>query len=204
MKKIIIVFLAVILFALTLTSCSGEAAVGDAEEFSGFELVEWGESNRLSYFSLETLEKNSDLILVGKFDGDASQDEVYQYDDNFQKDLLTFVKSKNDVEVLKVYGGDINVGDRVTVTQYYGTYGNELVTDSKLTPMLKGDTWLFFLRQKDDGTYSCVGDNDGRYPLKNTEYRKIALTENEDLGVYKKEDFREDIYEEILEKYDFE
>ncbi len=204
MKKIFFILLTGLLCTAILTSCSGETITNAEEEFSGLELVEWGEGNSLSYFDLEDIEKDSDIIAIGKFTGDAVREEVYQYDDHFQKDILTFVKSKNAVEILKVFSGGIKVGDDVTVTQYYGAYETELVTDSKLTPMLKDDTWLFFLTQKDDGTYYCTGDNAGRYPLKNANYRKIALTDNEDFGVYHKEDFREDIYTEILDKYDFD
>lgn len=201
-EKNFLILLIGVLCTAALTSCSGQ--VPTDEEFVGLELVEWEEGNRLQYFTLEDVEEKSDLILIGRFTGDAVQEEVYQYDDHFQKDIVIFTKSKNTLEILKVYSGDVNEGDSITVTQYYGVYDDSLTTDSKLTPMLNGDTWLFFLSAMKDGTYCCTGDNDGRYPLQNANYRKIALTDNEQLGVYHKEDFREDIYGEILEKYDFD
>ncbi|MCM1299395.1 MAG: hypothetical protein NC203_06295 [Firmicutes bacterium] len=203
MKKSFLILLIGVLYTAVLTSCGGDN-VGDNEEFAGLKLVEWEEGNRLQYFDLEHIEKSSDLILIGKFTGDAVQEEIYQYDEHFQKDIVIFTKSKSTLEILKVYSGDVNEGDSITVTQYYGVYDDSLATDSKLTPMLKDDTWLFFLTADNDGTYYCTGDNDGRYPLQNTSYRKIALTDYEDLGVYRKEDFREDIYAEILKSYEFE
>lgn len=50
--------------------------------------------------------------------------------------------------------------------------------------------------------YFCTGDSDGRYPVKDFAYKRIALTENEDLGVFDEKDFKDEIYNEILEKYD--
>lgn len=206
MKKCILDFL-LISYILTSAACTG-APSGNTEEFSDLELAEWGESNRMVFGDLEQLEKHSDIIVVGTFNKDSEQEEIYQYDGHFEKDVLATVISTNSIEVSKVIKGDVNVGDTVPITQDYGVIDNQLVTTSELTPMLKGDTWIFFLSENTSeiraGKYSCTGDNDGRYPLKNFSYRRIALTDNEDLGVYNKEDFREDIYSEILEKYDFE
>lgn len=206
MKKIISVLLAGILCSLctlTLASCN-ESNSEHSEEFSGLEFQKFDEGNRIIYKNLENLENDSDLIVVGTFIGDAKQEEVYTYESHFEKEILSFVVSQNNIEISKVIKGDVSVGDEIVLKQLYGVIDDQFMTDSNLTPMLKEDTWLFFLSKNNDGAYYCTGDNDGRYPLKNFSYRRIALTDNEDLGVYNKEDFREDIYSEILEKYDFE
>lgn len=203
MKKIYVLLISA-LCALTFCACNSGKAHSE-EEFSELELVQWGEGNRHIYYNLEEMENDSEIIVIGSFIGDAEQEEAYIYDSHFEKDVLSFVISKNNIEVLNVIKGNVEIGSSVTITQMYGVVDNQLVTDSKLTPMLSGDTWIFFLTENTGsrkGTYRCTGDNDGRYPVKNFSYGKNALTDNEDLGVYNKEDFREDIYNEILEKYD--
>ena len=200
MKKIISVLLAGVLFTLTLSSCnqSNSESLG---EFSGLKFTELGESNRPVYDDLKSLEEKSDIIIVGEFVSDAKQEEFYQDED---KDILLSVVSTNTVRVLKVFKGDVQEGKELPVTQRYGVIDDRFLYMSRLTPMLNGDSWLFFLTERENGTCYCTGDNDGRYPLENFSYRRIALTDNEDLGVYDKQDFREDIYKEILEKYNFE
>lgn len=198
MKKIISILLSGVIFVLTLSSCSYQNPESE-EEFSGLKLTDLGESNRPTYDDLKSLEEKSDLIIVGKVTGDSQQEEFYQ-DEN--KDILLSVVSTNKVEVLKVIKGDIKEGEILSVTQRYGIIDDRFLYMSRLTPMLNNDNWLFFLTKRENGTCYCTGDNDGRYPLENFSYRKIALTDNEDLGVYDKKDFREDIYKEILEKYD--
>lgn len=205
MKKIFSVFLIGVLCSLTFASCSGDYSK-DTCDFSELEFSDWGETNRLFYTNLDDLEKDSEIIVIGTFTDDTKQEEIYQYNSHFQKDILATIISTNSIEVLNVIKGDVKAGDTIPVTQDYGISDNQFIAISRLTPMLKGDTWLFFLSENKSeirkGKYSCTGDNDGRYPLENFSYRKTALTDNENLGVYNKEDFREDIYKDILEKYD--
>lgn len=204
MKKSISVFLIGIFCALTLSSCGNVSSVNN-EEFSGLEFVDFGETNRLLFENLEYLEEYSEIIVVGTFIGDTEQEEIYQYDSHFGKDVLATVVSKNYIKVSKVIKGNVDIGDTVAITQRYGVVDDQFIAISRLTPMLKDDAWIFFLSENNEvgaGAYHCTGDNDGRYPLENFDYKKIALTDNENLGVFNKEDFREEIYKEILKKYD--
>ena len=203
MKKKFLSLISIALCSILLSSCS-EAVSESSEEFSGIELAPCGLSNLPIYTNLEQLENESDVIVVGTFKEDAKQEEVYTYEEAFEKDILLFVKSQNNIEISKVIKGDLQVENEITILQAYGVVDNQLITYSKLTPMLKGDTWIFFLKKNEDETYTCIGDCGGRYPIKNTKYKKIALTDNEDLGVYDKSDFNEEVYNEILEKYEFE
>ena len=199
MKKFLIAFLTVSILTL-FTSC---AAFENAEEFSDLELVKRGEGNRLEFFDLESLERCSEIVVVGTFIDDATQNVKYKYDDFFGREILFTVKSLNTIEVTKVFKGDVDVGSTLQIAQEYAIVEDRLVTDSNLTPMMNGDTWLFFLNKGNRDFCFCTSDSDGRYPVKDFTYTRIALTENEDLGVYDKEDFKEDIYKEILKKYDF-
>lgn len=200
MKKIIISFLTLSILVL-FTSCS---VTEETEEFSDLTLLNTSDDgNRLSFFDLESLESHSKIAVVGTFTDDSTQELTYRHEDIFGKDILAFVKSFNNIEVTKVLKGDVNEGDILKIGQNYAVVDDRLITDSALTPMMKGDTWIFFLVPSDNGEYYfCTGDSDGRYPVKNCEYAKIALTDNEELGVYDKKCFNEDIYNELLKKYE--
>ena len=199
MKKNIISFLNLSILVLC-TSCS---VTEQAEEFSDLNFVQWGEGNRIQYFNLESLENNSELVVVGTFIEDSTQDVKYKNMDFFGKEVLFSVQSFNEIEITKVFKGDVNVGDTLTICQNYAVVEDRFVTESALTPMMKGDTWIFFLEPSHIGEYYYyVCDSEGRYPVKDFTYTRIALTENEDLGVYDAKDFKEEIYNEILEKYD--
>lgn len=200
MKKIIISFLTLSILVL-FASCS---VTEETEEFSDLTLLNTSDDgNRLPFFDLESLESHSKIAVVGTFTDDSTQELTYRYEDIFGKDILAFVKSFNNIEVTKVLKGDVNEGDILKIGQNYAVVDDRLITDSALTPMMKGDTWIFFLVPSDSGEYYfCTGDSDGRYPVKNCEYAKIALTKNEELGVYDKKCFNEDIYNELLKKYE--
>lgn len=183
-----------------MSSCSA----ADEEAYSGLEFVVFGEVNRLKLYDLDSLEESSDVIVEGTFVGNSDQELIYLSDEQVNNDTLMNIISYNNIEISKVIKGDVKVGDTLTIAQEYAVIENRFLTYSELTPMQEGDTWLFFLFNNDNsGIYYCSGDSDGRYPIRNCVYSKVAFTENEDLGVYDKENFNEKIYAEILDKYDF-
>ncbi|MCM1299413.1 MAG: hypothetical protein NC203_00640 [Firmicutes bacterium] len=204
----IIPILTGIAFLLALTACGvqeGQCEASVKEAFSGLKLNKSTEfANRYKPYTLKDLEETCDVIVIGAYAGDTEQKESYLYDEQAERDTLVNVITYGSIEVSKVFKGDFKEGDLINVAQEYAVIDNEYITFSELTPMLEGDTWLFFLfNNYDSGIYYCLGDCDGRYPLKNTAYRRNALTEYEDLGVFEKESFNEKIYGEILEKYEF-
>ena len=198
MKKIISM---IIVFAVcvTLTACS-ESTLSD--KYEGLDLVRW-QSDRPVYEDLAHLEEDSHLIVIGEFIEDDVQDADYQYDADFRKDLLINIKSTNTIRISKVFKGDVEEGDCVDIHQRYGITDGRLVSFSDLTPMQKGDEWLFFLRNSTDNNgYWCACDTYGRYPVPNVENEPMPLSDSPDLGVYSEQNFQKDIYNEILEKYD--
>ncbi|MBD5103545.1 MAG: hypothetical protein HDT47_01625 [Ruminococcaceae bacterium] len=199
MKKFMISFLTLSILVL-FTSCS---ASEDTLEFSDLNFVQWGEGNYLQFFDLESLESYSEIAVVGTFIEDSTQEIKYKYMDVFDKEVVFSVKSFNEIEITKVLKGNVDVGDTLKICQEYAVVDDKFVTESALTPMMNGDTWIFFLEPSDNGEYYfCVGYSEGRYPVKDSVYKRIALTENENLGVFDEKDFKEEIYNEILEKYD--
>lgn len=209
MRKKLIIILMLFAIAVVLTSCDSKHEESPTHEpaeeaFTGLELNKAAEfANRYTPYNLENLEETCDAIVIGTYVGDTEQKEVYMYDEYVKKDTLVNTITYGSIEVSKVFKGDFQEGDTIKYAQEYGVLDGEYLTFSCLTPISDGDTWLFFLFDNYDGTYRCLGDSDGRYPVKNFSYQRIALTDNEDLGVFDEKDFNKRIYNEILEKYEF-
>ncbi len=198
MKKITAIICTFALCA-SLTACSQTIP----KDFSGIELEKWGIVCRAEYEDLDDLEKASDLVVVGTFAEDSVQDLDYRYNGFFGEKIIVGFNSTNSIEVSRVIKGDVKVGDMVKVSQGYAVNDGQLLTRSDLTPMVKGDTWVFFLSTADDcGLYWCTGDSDGRYPVSTVQNQSLEISEYSKLGVYNKEDFNDDIYNELVEKYD--
>ncbi len=204
MKKITAIICTFVLCA-SLTACSQTPKDIPPEipkDFSGIKLLKWGEADRVVYGDLDSLEEASDLVVVGTFIEDPVQDLDYYYNEMFGKEVIGNVHSESTIEVLRVIKGDINVGDPVIVSQGYAINDGKLITMSDLTPMVKGDTWVFFLSTANDcGFYWCTGDSDGRYPVSTVQNQSLEISEYSGLGVYKRADFKDKIYEELVEKY---
>ncbi|MDE7398853.1 MAG: hypothetical protein K2N06_04905 [Oscillospiraceae bacterium] len=201
MKKIISMISAIVV-CLALAGCKKSQTSFD--KFENLELVRTGFVDRIVYYDLESLETASDIAVIGKFIGETEQKEEYHYSEFFGKDILHWVSSTNTIEVKKVLMGDVNVGDKLKVTQWYGIVDDKLITFSNLTPIQKGDEWVFFLELEPtiDNCYWCTGDSDGRYPVSNSSNNPMPLSECPELGVYDEMDFKNEIYSEILERYD--
>lgn len=209
MKKIISI-LAVFAVCAMLTSCSDALENADISElsektfaFDNLKLVRPGMMDRIVFDDLESLEKFSEIAVAGIFTGDTEQDVSYEYSAKFGKDIVTNVRSYNNIEVTRVLFGDVNIGDNLKIGQSYGVADEQLISFDALTPMQNGDEWLFFLNFEPtlDNSYWCCGDSDGRYPGPNAENALMPLSDSPDLGVYNEEDFNRDIYNEIVEKY---
>ncbi len=201
MKKLIS-FITAIAACVSLTACSSTPENSDI--FAEVELVRTGMANRMVIEDLEKLEKYNEIAVVGEFIDDPVSDITYEYSAYFGKDIITFFESRNTIEVKQVLKGDVNVGDELTLGQYCGIEDGKLYTISDLTPMQKGDEWVFFLHKVDTNLYWCIGDSAARYPTKTSAARnsRLAFADSWQLGVYDEADFRQDIYNEIVEKYD--
>ncbi len=135
------------------------------------------EPDRIVYYTLPELEADSDIIVVGEY-VEIPTRQLTPESGIFLSDAV----SRSEIRVTEVLQGDgISAGDRLAVTQRYGVLEDEnrLVSFSGLTPMNKGDSWIFFLNYDEESSaYWCTGDVGGRYPLPEGEaaeiYRKAA------------------------------
>lgn len=112
------------------------------------------------YKSYSAISQDSDLVVVGEFIDNPCQNidptDKQLYDKAFY--------SYNVFKIDKVLKGDLKEGDQIIIKQYSAVVANEYKTSSTLTPMLKGDRWVYFL-QKGDDAYFSVFDYQGRYPV---------------------------------------
>lgn len=206
MKKIISV-IAALAACVSLTACGGTSKAPDI--YSDLELARTGCMNRVCPNSLEELESYCDVVVVGEYVEDSVSDITYEYRAFFGKEIITDIRSYNTIEVKQVLMGDVNVGDKLKTLQDSGVADGKFYSFSELTPMIKGDEWIFFLAKDEKDIYWVMCDSDGRYPTKNSAennrrvmFKNAALSDCYQLGVFDKESFNRSLYDEIVEKYD--
>lgn len=206
MKKIISV-IAALAVCVSLTACGSTSEAPDI--YSDLELARTGCMDRIMPESLEELESYCDAVVIGEYIDDSVSDITYEYRAFFDKEVVVDIKSYNTIEVKQVLMGDVNVGDKLSTLQDSGVVDGKFYSFSELTPMIKGDEWIFFLAKDDNDLYWVMCDSDGRYPTKNSAesnrrvtFKNAALSDSYQLGVFDKESFNRSIYDEIVEKYD--
>lgn len=213
MKK----FMLTLSICLSLLLCSCSSADGTAgtqvydentssyinvKPYDEYEKVDV-ECDRIVYQTFEELLEGSDIVVIGEYCGTTSQVLKYHEENNerFLYDATTYDKLK----IEKVLYGDAKVGDIVDIAQSYGYVPSEdgsylFWTMSELTPMKKGDRWLFFLNYDEgNNAYFCTGDTDGRYPVPNG---TAKLTDEQKRAcVYEEWTLQTNIYEEVITRY---
>jgi len=126
---------------------------------------------RTYYENLEQIEEQASVIVKASVSENLGQEVDTTYDYVFQKEMPTYGYSKWEVEVSKVYKGDVNVGDKLILLQEYYIWTKsdgkkQLVTSSSVKPVKKGEEYLLLLRYEELlGGYSTVGDYQGIYAI---------------------------------------
>ena len=144
------------------------------------EKIVQAETDRVVYSDLPSLLEASQLVVIGEYAEETEQKLTTAHSAEINADVITNAVSTNKIHIKKVLKGEPPEGD-ITVSQRYGIQDEpaQIVTFSSLTPMVKGDEWLFFLYYDALGsTYWCAGDYCGRYPIPNDE----ILAELDSLG----------------------
>lgn len=218
MKKLLSI-IASLTVCTVLTACSNtinnigenESRVIEKRSLEGLQIVK--SVDYLDYTvdrvkTFEDLESFSSLIVIGEFTDNSSVCFRGTYfDDAHQKEVEFQVVSSCPMKITKVLAGDAHVGDVVNVLQEEHISNGSFISRSKLTPMQMGDEWLFCLeycadKRSDGNSYWCVGDSKGRYSTKNIGSNEImCFSDSPELGVYNEDDFQEEFYNALLEKY---
>lgn len=162
----------------------------DGEEYE----VVCNQTDFMVYSGFKELEENSELIVIGHFIEDAVE-KGNAFTNAFE--ITQVLKGSTEDDVIRIY-------QRYTVNKS----SKRIVAYSHLTPMEKGSEWICFLKCSDpeDVLYYHAGDTMGRYPFREIDQDKLVNGEysSKYIGVYQAEDFRYDIYLELLKEYDIQ
>lgn len=117
--------------------------------------------------SYKELAAQSDLIVAGEFADHTHQTQdpgqIYVSDPNIEDLALNYLRVEN------VIKGDIKAGQYVLINQSVqisagGDRAVQINSGDRLTPMFKGDRWIYFLKKNGD-YYEPVNGPQGRYPV---------------------------------------
>ncbi|MBD5129274.1 MAG: M23 family metallopeptidase [Ruminococcaceae bacterium] len=159
-------------------------------DYSGLEIVvpdnSYGEWTA-SYDEMFNEKYGCEYIVSGEF-----IDDTHQW---YKKSYGDYVgKSYNKFRIDKVYKGDIEEGQVVMIEQNgFAADGKYYVSDN-LTPMIKGDKWLYCL-SKHGGICSARNYGNGRYPLPGSQNKSLEFGE---YGVINSQYANTKMYERLL------
>lgn len=205
-KAIIFLFLSFILLLASCNSTNDSASLPDVDE------VVHIQSHRNHYHSLGEVEDVADLIVEAVAKGVIDQNVTTQYHEQFGKELPSFGYTRREIEVTKVYKGDVEVGDALTLLEGYYVWTTtegkkQLISSTSLTPAETNKKYLLFLRHHEElEGYWPAADYQGRYAISAREIEekvKNRTLSQSDLDVYNHETlpFLVPFYHEVVEKY---
>lgn len=160
-------------------------------------------TDKVYYNDFETLEAASQVIVIGKFIDDATQEIYRRYDPYWEMDVIYNGISTNTFQVERVLKGDIE-SDTIKISQRYivdDTSGT-IISFGEMVPMEKDSEWIYFLNYyEDEGVYWTVGDYTGRYP--NKDINNVDVVKSSEIGVYNTDLFIQthEIYNDLIEEY---
>lgn len=174
--------------------------------------------NPSMFSSYDQLAEYSQLVVMGTFTNDSGQETAETDIPDFRQDVSASRSNKyisfNSLKVEKVLKGNGKVwaGDEIIITQPYTVVYDiddeyNLYSFSQLTPMQKGDKWIYFLNPNidypeeiwGDQSYSAVNDYEGRYPVPGEENAPFKYRENVN-GIVSPAVFNQSIYNELGER----
>ncbi|MGN0611759.1 MAG: hypothetical protein ACI4JI_08245 [Ruminiclostridium sp.] len=111
-KKIFALFL---LLSVSLSAFAGCADTAANTDYSDYKTVNI-ETDRQIYSKLDELLDASDIVVLGKFCSDTTQDLSYEYSEEYGKDTLVDAVSTNNISVSKVLYGNTDAS-QIKVSQ---------------------------------------------------------------------------------------
>ena len=151
-----------------------------------------------TYADLASLIESSDLIVEGVFTQDTAQTISIAPNSSAGKPIFASVVSDSKFEIATVIKGDAKEGDVITILQEYAYVEDEdrVITFSGLTPMNKGDRWVYFLKYDPQRhVYYANGDICGRYPSE----LFTSLASSMGYGVYDVSELNKELVGQVVE-----
>jgi len=168
--------------------------------------------DKVLFEDLKQVEDDSTIIVEGYVRKNLGQNVSTVYDEELKKELPGAGYTKWEIEVTKVYKGDVKAEDKLVLLQgyYLWTYPNgkeQLVTLTDLKPAEKDSEYLMFLKydERNEGYWS-VGDYEGMFAIPTDEMKEKAkdmTMEQADFDVYNYEtlNYLIPIYYEVVQEY---
>jgi len=156
-------------------------------------------------YSLDEMEQLATAIVEVEYEREKSS--VVRLDEKDKYPLET--KTFSEVKVQNVYKGNVNIGDTLTIVEYYAKwrdlYGSyQWMPNEIYVPLSKGKTYLLFLYQgptQQPDTYEIIGNHQGKYvipaakPAPGLTVAELEIDEDD-------EAYRQ-LYKQVSEKYGF-
>lgn len=152
--------------------------------------IHWMSMDMLPY---DDVFNRSKFIVAGEFIDDAYQ-QIFDDEDGIRG------SSYNKFRVDKVYGGDIEEGQVIIIRQDSFVYNGTFYDIDNMTPMIKGDKWLYCLT-KTDGICDPYMNSNGRYPIPGSGNAKLDFADGY-YGVCNDEYANREVYERLLNELD--
>ncbi len=190
------------------------ASCGDADNadiLSDLEVINV-QTDKLLYHNLQEVEDASTIIIDAIAKDTLDQKVSTHYNSELNKELPGAGYTRREIEVTKVYKGNVKVGDKLVLLQGYYIWTNadgeeQLISMTSLKPAIKDKEYMMFLEyyEPHEG-YWPVGDYEGMFPIPTDEMKKKAedeTLEQTDMDVYSGETLHYliPIYSEMVEKY---
>ncbi len=118
------------------------------------------------YYSYRDLINSSDLAVVGEFVDDPRQDiDPNSRNVDSTRDVYSYNRFKIDTVLTAEGPTSAESGTEIVISQRYAIVNGEYLCFSDLTPMFKGDRWVYFLDYDEERkVYYPLNDYMGRYP----------------------------------------
>lgn len=233
MKRFVLIFISLLLISLSASCKANDAAdiPSDADTTDGITVVQsdvgsedvitdipsdievaYIFADKVFFEDLKQVEDNATIIVEADVRKNLGQKVSTHYDEGLKKELPDAGYTKWEIEVTKVYKGDLKVEDRLVLLQnyYVWTYPDgkeQFVTLTDLKPAKKDSKYLLFLKYDDRNEgYWPVGDYEGMFPVPTDEMKekvKDMTLEQSDFDVYNYEqlNYLIPIYNEVVPKY---
>lgn len=170
-------------------------------------------TDRIFYDNLQEVETDATIIVEAIAKDTVGQKVSLYYDYEFQKELPGSGYTEREMEISKVYKGDVAVGDKIILLQSYYTWtyedgSKQLISSTYLKPAVKNEKYLLFLKYNESkGGYWPVCDYQGMYALSSDvaeSKAKSGMTVQSDLSyLYNYETLfnLQPVYNEVANKY---
>ena len=217
-----LILLSIIMLLVFVTACENktdeDTKKTSAEETTTTEeelLPEYNipEPEMLTFYSVDEMIEWNDIcgvetnLVVGEFVTDDLP--LGDVQGGVETDFFSG-ESKCQFKITRVLEGDLQVGETITIVQkyYYEDTehgGKELHNNSYIRPMKKGDKWVYFLTYYEDYLgYRTTFTIQGRFPVPPSKDSSADDLSAFEMGLYKKYDYCDAIYNDIVNRYDWD